>query len=444
MFLQIYGGKMIKPFKELFAETAVYGVARVLSGAITIILVPVYTSEFLPADYGIFSLLNTTLTLLLVLIIFGLDNSSATWFYLYPDSKVRKEIFSSWFIFSLLMSLLLALLLYIFRLPFSELLFDTDKYSYLISYFSLVVLFSSFSKIPNILFRFQRRPKMALLQTLGSVIVNVTFAWIFVKNLQMGVMGALYALIITGLLNFIFCIYTLLLNFGKLRFNINLLREMINFSLPLMPVSLLIWGQGGAMIYLLNLFISRDEVGIYQSAVTLAGVASVASGAFLQAWGPYSLSKRENHDSKELYAKVVNLYFFLGVLLVILISLTSKFIFSFFTNESYLAGASILGLLCFNVILAGIPQVFSIVNNLTKNNKSLLKSYLLGNAVTLLSFFIFIESFQKEAAVFAMTVGNTFMCVYNFYQSQRMMYLPINKSMLIFCYAIGLLSSLYL
>jgi O-antigen/teichoic acid export membrane protein len=69
---------MLKYLKRLAGDFLIYGLSGVISKMIGIFLVPVYTRLFLPDDYGIINLINTTFFLIGILVVCGLDNSFGT------------------------------------------------------------------------------------------------------------------------------------------------------------------------------------------------------------------------------------------------------------------------------------------------------------------------------------------------------------------------------
>ncbi|MEQ9008879.1 MAG: oligosaccharide flippase family protein, partial [Ekhidna sp.] len=61
--------------KKLVSQTAVYGLSSVLGRMLNYLLVPLYTSVFLPAEYGIVTELYAYVAFLNILFIYGLETA---------------------------------------------------------------------------------------------------------------------------------------------------------------------------------------------------------------------------------------------------------------------------------------------------------------------------------------------------------------------------------
>ena len=419
--------------KSLIGDTVVYGISGVVSAAIGLFLIPIYTSAFTPAEYGIISLINTTQALVSILIIFGLDNSVATWFYSHTTETERQKTFSTWFMFSFFIGVIVALFLFLASDLLSKVILGDASYAILIKIMAVNVFLVGINKIPNILFRVRRKPIHSVLQAISISLITIGFAIYFVLNLKLGLLGAVWAQCAGAFSGFLFSLVFLSPLLKVKNFDKKLLIEMIKFSFPLIPVSLMLWGQGSAMSYLLNMYVPKSEIGIFQFAVSCSGVIGLLTYAFFQAWTPFALSIRHKEESTKVYVRVFHSYALFGTLIVWSVTLLSPIILRTFANERYYMAASLIGYLSLNVFLAGVPQILSIVNNFAKNNTPLIRPYFVSSITTVVSFFIFIQYWQKESAVYAMLVGSISLCIYNFTASQKLIHFPYNTKFLILC-----------
>src|SRR5258705_4359644 len=105
---------MLRYFKQLAGDSLIYGLSNVVSGFISLFLIPVYTKIFSPSDYGVLNLINVTFFLLTILVVFGLDAAVAVWFWDKTEEVERKKTFASWFWFQLFLSVGLCLVIIIF------------------------------------------------------------------------------------------------------------------------------------------------------------------------------------------------------------------------------------------------------------------------------------------------------------------------------------------
>ncbi len=103
---------MLGHLKRLAAESLIYGLAGVISRFLTMLLVPVYTRIFSPADYGVMSLVTATMVIVAVFVVLGLDSAAARFFWDTTDVEDRKRSIATWSFCQLTVSLLLCLFIF--------------------------------------------------------------------------------------------------------------------------------------------------------------------------------------------------------------------------------------------------------------------------------------------------------------------------------------------
>jgi O-antigen/teichoic acid export membrane protein len=77
--------------RTLFSDSVIYGLSGVISRFIGIFLVPVYTRLFTPEDYGVLSLVGSSLAVVSIFVGLGLDNSAHRWFWDTKDEQDRQN-----------------------------------------------------------------------------------------------------------------------------------------------------------------------------------------------------------------------------------------------------------------------------------------------------------------------------------------------------------------
>ena len=77
--------------RKLAGDSLIYGISGTISRFLSVFLVPIYTRLFSPAEYGVISLTTSFFALMNILILFGLDNSVARWYYDTEDKSDRAK-----------------------------------------------------------------------------------------------------------------------------------------------------------------------------------------------------------------------------------------------------------------------------------------------------------------------------------------------------------------
>ncbi len=418
--------------KGLLKDSVIYGLSGIISSFISIILIPLYTKVFQPSDYGIISVISTSLVFINILLIFGMDNSAAVWFCDATTKEERKKTFNSWVWFLGICSIGMMLLLVALSYPLSHLFFSSGKYRILFVLLGINCLFTGFQKVVNIWCRMLRQPVTAMIFSLVILGMTLSFNILFILYLKIGIIGVFYSQIIASATGFFFMFF-LLRDWIDIRsFSRDRLIKMIKFSSPLVPAAFLYWLMNLASVYFLKIYsYDNAEIGLYQIGVSVANILSLVTWAFFQAWTPFSLSISKMPDSKETYSKIFQLYCITGFFASFTLMLFAKDILQIFTRAAYVPAWSVLGLLAINVIIVGIPRILSIANNLTKKNSSYAISMGVGAAITVIFFTIFIPLYGKEGAAISMIAGNLAVCIYLGWKAQKLYFIPYNFALII-------------
>lgn len=426
--------------KQLFSDSFIYGLSGVISSFISIFLIPLYTRVFEPADYGIISIMTTTSAFLSILLIFSLDNSTAVWFWDKPEEEERKTTFNTWLGFLGSTGVAVAVLISLFSQPLSILFFDSSKYALLFLLLGANLLFVGFQKVVNIWCRMLQKPITAMVFSLIILLITVGLNILFVLTLRIGVKGVLYSQLVASVVG-LFLLYFLFRKWINLRlFSKQRLKEMIRFSAPLVPATIMYWLMNTASVYFIKAYVKDNaEIGLYQVGASVANILSLITWAFFQAWSPFALSVSKQDNAKRIYSFVFELYCVAGFFIALSLMLTSRDILLIFTHSGYLGAATVMGLLAINVVLVGMPNILGIANNLAKKNMSYAVAIGIGSVITVILFMILIPEYGKEGAAIAMLTGNFFIPIFHAYRVQRIYFIPYNFLRIIFVIGIQLL-----
>src|SRR6266705_804359 len=102
-----------KYLRQLGSESLVYGLSGVFARFVSVLLVPIYARIFAPKDYGIISLVTTTLALVSIFVVLGLDNAAHRWYWDTEDIADRKKTLASWVWCQLAMATVVAAVMFI-------------------------------------------------------------------------------------------------------------------------------------------------------------------------------------------------------------------------------------------------------------------------------------------------------------------------------------------
>jgi O-antigen/teichoic acid export membrane protein len=420
--------------KQLLGDSFIYGLSGIITSFIGVFLIPLYTKVFNPEDYGVIALLNSLQSVVTIFIIFGMDNSFAVWYWDKPTEEGRSAAVSNWFFFSLSLGFFTALILGLSSYYVAMFLLGDSHLYPLVILFAINIFLASTQKLLNLWFRVRRKPVHAVSFNLFISLLTIGLNVWFVLIKHVGIPGIYYSICITSFISLAITI-VILRKYIALKFiQLGELRRMVKFSLPLVPTGLIFWVMGAATPYFIN-FLMHDkaEIGLYQIGSTAASLLGLGTFAFFQAFTAYALSISKEEGAKNIYAKILEYYIYIGMSCALLLGLLAKFILHLFTNEKYISANIVIGILAFNVIIGGIVQVVSLANLLAKDNKPIARSALYSVMITVAGYFTLIPFFGKEGAAIAVGLGNLATAVYVTIKAQKLYFVPYQfKRMILF------------
>lgn len=417
---------MFRQIKQLIGESAVFGISSVLTTGINVLLIPVYASEFPPGEYGYLGLVTVTVILLNIVLVAGLDNSVAIWFYDKEAENERKVTFSSWIWFLFIFSLLLSSFIFLNSHQLSNILLkDTSRYLYF-QIVAIQIAFTGFQKVVNVFFRVRRKPIGAVAYAGVLSLLTLLSAIYFVKVRHSGIEGIFKAQAIVSAVGF-GGFLILLRGWYKLsHFRVERLVEMLRFSIPLIPSSLSFWAMNYAGLYILKQYSSETNVGIYQMAYNISSVPGLISTAFLQAFTPFAASIMKEENKEIIYARIYSSYVTIMVVINLFMYFFIQDIVILFLNDSYTNIQFITPLLSFNVILIGIAQVLLIGSAIKKSNMPYFKAIMCALALSLPLFFSLVPVYGMSGLVAVLIFANTIIAAIAYIESQKLLRIPYN------------------
>jgi O-antigen/teichoic acid export membrane protein len=233
----------------------------------------------------------------------GLDAGFFRVHYDLETPEAQRRLAGSIAGFSALSSTGLFLLVVLFARPLTGLLFHTDApASRLLILAAADVWLSSFAFVPLNLLRIQDRPQLFSTYSAGRGILNTLLKVVLITHGH-GVEGALWsdaaasAAFSIGLL-------PILWRGASFVWDSGLVREALGFGLPKVPHGILVQVLNLADRRILDLFVSRAEVGIYQMGYTFGTGIKFALSAFEPAWQPFVYSQIRQPDAPRTLARV--------------------------------------------------------------------------------------------------------------------------------------------
>ncbi|PIZ71153.1 MAG: hypothetical protein COU83_02605 [Candidatus Portnoybacteria bacterium CG10_big_fil_rev_8_21_14_0_10_40_22] len=380
---------LYEKFKQLGKDSVIYTGGIIISKIIGLVLIPIYTRVFNVKDYGVLDIISISATMIVVITEMGLATALSIFYFKAENKTERKTFIFSNFIFSFLATTLLCGLVVIFSQSIVLALFKNAGYAKYLIIATLTIPFSIIVNFGCTLLRLSFKPIKYSYIILGNSLIGVLLSIYFVVIKGMGLMGALYGLLIA---NIIFSIIALYINRNSFnwRFSLAKLKIMLKVGLPLAPLGLLSWAIDSSGRYFLAHFRTMSDIGLFSIGFKFASVIVFITAAFRLAIAPFQLSVADKPQAKIIYAKTLTYYLSITFLIAAGLCVFGKEIVSFFTTPEYTNSYKVIPPLIFGFIMNGLYQIVGIGLLITKKTQYLTYAMAVGAGMSILFNFLLV------------------------------------------------------
>ncbi len=358
--------------KEFAKDSLYYAVGQWIGKLGGLILVPILSRIFLPGDYGIIDLLNTSYMFALMVISLNID-SGVQKFYFLREGEERKILLSSTMAFRFVSSIMVAALVAAFSGQISRLAFPGRSYAVEISLLCAVLPFEDLNAQLMLLLRLNRKALSFSIYNVSQVIIQPLLTYFLVVTLGQNMKGVFMARLATVLI----ITAPLLVQQRKLFTREIKLGEAVGimkFSLP--GLAAIVQGNVMTLIprYILAYYSGLTAVGLYGIADKMSNTIEMFKTSFNRAWNPFAFANAGQPDEKFLYEKVFRYFSFFLLLLVATLTFFAREILWLLTPPKYYSAATLVGGICVYYAIRALTLIFS--TGLYSSNKVAHTSFL--------------------------------------------------------------------
>ncbi len=415
---------MFKHLRQLASESIVYGLSGVVSRFLWFFLVPIYTRIFSPEDYGVMSLITTTMAVVSIFVVLALDNSAHRWFWDSEDTDDRKSTLASWAWCQVVVSFLLALVVFRASDALGQIIVGRSDAAL---YFRLAAFTLPLSVLGGVVtnwLRMQRRAWATVAFSLGVSLLNILTTLLLVLVLRWGLTGVYVAQAATALAGTVVSVFVLRDWVHPRHFRQGRLRVMLRYALPLIPSALAFWVVNLSGRYFVQYYDTTSEVGLYQVASAIATGVALGTGAFQQAWGPFAMSIHKQSDAKAVYASALLAYTWLACLVSTGLSLLAPQAIRVLATERYLGASAAVSYLAFSYVMVGLGYVAALGPALVKTTRPIGAAITCAAALNIGLNLLLVPRMGKEGAAISSLFSQAVVPIYLFHRSQQLYSIP--------------------
>ncbi len=397
---------MLQDIKNTIKQSAIYGLSRISTKLVGLILLPVYSLNFNIAEYGVIGRIETLWQVLWAVYLFGLESGIVKWFTSIEEEDKKKRFLFTVAVFVVLINILTTFTLYFTSGVFSQLIFQTTDYSRLVFYASLI---ASFEAVIFIVFLLIRIKEKALLYTLLSVLIsliNLVLQLYYIYYTRNKLEGIFLARIFSPAVVLIFTLPLFVRNI-KFGFDIDNLNTLIKYSIPIMIGSLVVTLLNQSDRYLLAYLSSGSQVGVYVLGYNVCGLINfLIISPFSLAFTVLSWKKLKDANSARFYTKTGTYLYFAIIYCVLFLSLFTPHLIKVFTLKTeYWDAKNIVPWIAFAMPFYGLHFISVFSFYVTGKTKYVLFGYSIALFVNVISNLIFIPLLDIYGAALSLNIG---------------------------------------
>lgn len=319
-------------YKNLFKQTAIYGLATVIPRMFSFFLVPLYTELLPKEEYGQVNIFFAYLIFFNVILAYGMETS---FFRFYNNKEENQKTVVETSMVSIFWTTVLFLAVaLLFRVSVADFLQIDVQY---ITYIIWILTLDALVIIPFSKLRANQKPTLYAAIKIGNVAVNLglnLFFLIYLPKLATSnpdsFISSLYFedfqvgyIFVSNIIASLLTLIVLLPNYFhvKWRFDFNLWRRMTKYGFPIMiaGIAFAINDQFDKILlkYLLPADIAEEQVGIYSACYKLGLFMVLFRTAYTLGIEPFFFSHASNENAKQTYATITKYFIILGSLMTL-------------------------------------------------------------------------------------------------------------------------------
>ena len=383
---------------RLFKTTSIYFIGIIIEKGLAFMLIPLYTHYLSTTDYGILTIIQSIIAILIIL--FSLSfNGSASRYHIYGNSIFRRYHYGNIFSYVTIFSLIGASLFYIFgdyilnffKIPF----YPYAPLAIAISYLSIIY------SIYQLKLQMEQKALAYVFNNIAKFIISTSLIIYLIVVAHKSVDGVLFGMLLGFLLLVIYFIATL--KRDEIRFNLNrkLFKKYYKYSIYLVPHNL----AGVLNSFLDRFFITGmmnlSQAGIFALGGQIAGVLSIFSSAINSAITPIVLNAYKSKDYNFLI-NLANISILFILLMAVFLSIFSLDIIHLVSPKSYAQASFVLSILGFYfVVQMYYFMTSSVLFYVEKATKYVAVATLLSLGLNFIFNYFFIKLWGIKGASFA-------------------------------------------
>ena len=414
------GGKRLTIYekvKKTIKHTLIFGLGSVANRAAGLVLVVLYARHLKTNQFGVLSLLTVTLTLVTIVLNFGLNHAFFRHYCETEDEDRRKRIVGTTLLFLLASSAALTALLCLIAPQVSSVVFAGESArADLLRLVFITAFFEVLTVIPDSILRAKFKSATYSVLNVTAFVVQIAVISILVlrePSVESVLIGRLVGTAFEALIFFIVVRRDL-----TLRFSASELTGMLAFGTPL------IFGQISMQLFMMidRFFLQRysteRELGYYAMGNTLVSVVTMlVTVPFSQVWTVMRFSVMNEEGAEMYYSRVLTYIALVSMFLALGVAAVAGDGLLLFGTRGYWPAAGLIPLLALSAVLDSASRVLNVGTTLKKRTIFAPVVIVAALAVNVALNFLLIPSYGALGATLSTLLSFGIFCVLRYWAS---------------------------
>jgi O-antigen/teichoic acid export membrane protein len=408
----------LERFKFLLSDAAVYGLGGALNKVLALFTFPLLARYFSVEQFGVIDLLNTSVVLLVTLLVFGQDSAVARFFYDDDNSNRRRQVVSQSLVFQIIIIAVVSPILWFNSGLIAEKFSLTTDGEQIIKLLILQAPFFVLINFSQGLLKWTFKRNQFLFISVGSALVSLFGVVLGLTLFEFDVASLFTLYLMTRVTFGLFGVY-LVRQWLTWPSDFKILKAMLPFAVPFglicMTASFLpVFERSVALNY-----IGAQELGLFAAGAKVALIISLPINAFETAWGPFSLSIFKENDATRTYQLMLPLFTVFVCCMVLFLTAISESLLVLLVSDEYRGAGIVVFALSLTKAIEAIGGITGLGISLAKKSYYKLYSYLIMILVAFLVLPLLSKNFGLAGLAFGSLIVMGIWAIMETYLSQR-------------------------
>lgn len=421
--------------KAFVKNTIILFVGKFATQFMSLLLLPLYTHYLLTDDYGTVDLLQTYISLFIPVLTLRID--SAVFRFLIDKRKNNdgiKRVLSNIFLILGAGVLFTVIVAFVFRFFFR------------IAYFKSVIVNTVVMMISSIMLQILRGLGKNAEYSIASVI---TGAVTLISNaiLIMALNFNANSILIGSSIANIICILYVALNINILKYisfeeiDKSVLREILDYSLPMIPNALSWWIVNVSDRTIISMFLGVAANGIYTVSCKFSNILNSIFSIVSMSWQESATLHINDEDRDEYFSNMINSIFMIFSTISLLIVSVLPFVYNVIIGSSYMTSYNYIPILLYanswNVLIGLVGGIYIA----KKRTKEIASTTILSALINIVINLVLIKFIGLLAACVSTLLSYMVMSLYRCYDCQKYVKLKLKFVQIILFSIVYIVSS---